>query len=72
MARVSCGDTFGIDCVLLDISLGGAQLVYRDPAIVPDLVAVRLPDGNVVSSRVRWRTASAFRVEFVKQPLRDW
>jgi len=72
MAQVSDGNNFSIDCVLLDISLGGAQLVYCDPAIVPDLVYVRLPDGNAVSSRVRWRTANAFGVEFLKQTLRDW
>jgi len=72
IAKVSYGKAFSVDCGIFDISLGGAKLIYHDPTIIPDIVAVRFPAGNVVSCRVRWRTADAFGVEFMKLPLPDW
>jgi hypothetical protein len=66
MAQVSDGNQLDIDCVVLDVSDTGAKLAYSAPAVVPDLVAVRLPGGKVVFSRVRWRAADTFGVEFMK------
>jgi hypothetical protein len=66
IARVSYGKAFTIGCAILDVSYGGARLGYRDPVIVPDIVTVMFPAGNVMSCRVCWRTATAFGVEFVK------
>jgi hypothetical protein len=66
MVRVLFGDRFSIECALLDISKRGAKLGHHTPALIPDNVTIRLPNGTAVAGRVRWRTADACGIEFEK------
>jgi len=54
------------ECAVLDISDRGARLAHHTPVIVPDFLTVRLPNGQTRMSRVRWRAADTFGVEFVE------
>jgi PilZ domain len=55
-----------IDCVIVDLSEGGARLSVADlPEVVPDYFKLKL--GSVLSKcRVRWRKGNEFGVEFYR------
>ncbi len=47
-----------LDCVLLDLSPGGAQIYLLAHAELPDLVALWLPGGESRPMRRRWQKRS--------------
>jgi PilZ domain len=54
-----------LDCVLLDVSPGGAQVYLMARAEVPDLVTLWLPDGESRRMRRRWQQGSHIGFEAV-------
>jgi hypothetical protein len=55
-----------LDCVLLDISPNGAQVYLPAPVDVSDLVTLRLPDGEALDMRRRWRNGARIGFEFAR------
>ena len=58
-----------LDCVLLDLSPGGAQIYLLARAELPDLVALWLPSGESRSLRHCWQRGSHIGFEFVGAPV---
>ena len=54
-----------LDCVLLDLSPGGAQVCLLGRAELPDLVTLWLPGGESRPMRRRWRRGSRIGFEAV-------
>ena len=54
-----------LDCVVLDISTGGAQLQLADWVGVPDRFELRLQHGPRYQARVCHRTMNRAHVSFV-------
>lgn len=54
-----------LDCVLLDLSPGGAQVFLVSRAEVPDFVTLWLPGGEERSVRRRWQQGSHIGFEVV-------
>ena len=67
-AQIAFGGSV-LDCVLLDVSPHGAQLHLMAPAEVPELVTLRLPDGESRSMRRCWRRGSHIGFEVVGTAL---
>jgi hypothetical protein len=60
--QISVGD-LTIDCVVLDVSKGGARIYLRQPAEVPDQVAFKFKQGQSFAARVRWRAGEEIGFE---------
>lgn len=59
-----------IDCLLLNVSAGGAALQCSDPANVPDHFVLQLRNGPRFSCEVCWRHGNKIGVRFLKsQPI---
>jgi hypothetical protein len=57
--------TAAIDCVVRDLSDGGACLKVFSPIGIPDTFELRLDSASVRCCRVIWRKASQIGVEFI-------
>lgn len=53
-----------LDCVVLDLSHGGARLKLAPLLAVPDRFELRLDDGLVYAAVVRYRTAEVAGIRF--------
>lgn len=54
-----------VDCLIRDISSHGARLVFSDPAAVPDVVDLYIPQKDqTLRSRVQWRHGREAGVSF--------
>lgn len=53
-AQIAFGGT-ALDCVLVDLSPGGAQVRLKGLVDVPDLLTLRLPGGESRSVRCCWQ-----------------
>lgn len=53
-----------LDCVLLNISNGGAHLYFKATTDVPDLATLRLDNGEVRMVRRRWQESCHAGFEF--------
>ena len=58
-------DASVLDCVLLDASPNGAQVCFKATMDVPDLVTLRLPNGESRSMRRCWQRGAHMGFEFV-------
>jgi PilZ domain-containing protein len=58
-----------LECVLLDLSPGGAQVYLLAHAELPDLVALWLPGGESRPMRRRWQQGSHIGFEAVGDVL---
>ena len=58
-----------LECVLLDLSSGGAQVFLMARAELPDLVTLWLPSGESRSLRRCWQRGSHIGFEFVGAPV---
>jgi hypothetical protein len=58
-----------LECVLLDLSPGGAQVYLLAHAELPDLVALWLPGGESRPMRRRWQRGSHIGFEAVGDVL---
>lgn len=58
-----------LDCVLLDLSPGGAQVFLIARAQLPDLVTLWLPGGESRSMRRCWQRGSHIGFEAVGAPV---
>ena len=58
-----------LECVLLDLSPGGAQVYLLAHAVLPDLVALWLPGGESRPMRRRWQQGSHIGSEAVEDVL---
>ena len=58
-----------LDCVLLDLSPGGAQVFLMARAELPDLVTLWLPGGESRSMRRCWQRGSHIGFEAVGEPV---
>ena len=68
-AQIAYGATV-LDCVLLDVSPGGAQACLKELADVPDLVTLRLPGGESWPVRCCWQNGIHVGFEVVgTEPL---
>jgi len=56
-------------CTLVDVSVGGAKLVFEDDAKIPDTFGLLLSRSGhtTCSCRVVWRRDNAIGVQFVHQ-----
>lgn len=63
-AQIGFGGTV-IDCVLLDISIGGAQVQLLRQAYVPGLATLRFQDGASRTALRRWQNGEKVGFEFV-------
>ncbi len=54
-----------LDCIVRDISDGGARLAVSEAALVPDTFEVHIPQKNRTHfADVRWRRGEEMRLEF--------
>lgn len=58
-----------LDCVLLDLSPGGAQVFLMARAELPDLVTLWLPGGEGRAMRRCWQRGSHIGFEAVGEPV---
>lgn len=57
------------DCVMRDLSLGGARLVSENAARIPEhFVLVFLAEREMRDVRVAWRKLNEFGVQFLSPP----
>ena len=66
-ARIVTGDR-DVDCLVCDVSMGGARLRVADPNAIPqefELVFQRT--GELRRAKVRWRRAKDVGISFLKE-----
>ncbi|HEY8613541.1 MAG TPA: PilZ domain-containing protein [Roseomonas sp.] len=64
-AQISIGaSTF--DCVVVDLSEGGAQVDFAIPVPLPELVTLRIGNGGAYSARRRWIRGTRTGLEFTE------
>lgn len=56
-----------MDCMVRNLSAGGAKLVLTVPLSLPDDFELRFEDGKEHACAVRWRNAKEFGVEFLNR-----
>jgi len=62
-------DASVIDCVVRDVSSGGAQLLVATPIRIPDLFELRISqNGTRHRSKVAWRSKDRIGVKFLDRP----
>jgi PilZ domain-containing protein len=54
----------GIDCVVENLSGGGARVRFGNPIPLPDVLALRFPDGTSHPAERRWARGEAAGLEF--------
>jgi hypothetical protein len=54
-----------VDCIILDISEGGAKLQFPGRQVLPRTFTLQLHDGTVTECEVRWAKDSFFGVRFL-------
>jgi PilZ domain len=62
-AKVTFGNAM-FDCLVLDISVGGARISFATPVPIPETVALRLHDGSIYPARRRWARGTEMGLEF--------
>lgn len=64
-ARIAFKDRAAtIDCVIRNLSVGGACLIVETPVGIPDSFELLLDHASVRNCRVAWRKATQIGVEF--------
>ncbi|MDI3307351.1 MAG: hypothetical protein QJR07_21470 [Acetobacteraceae bacterium] len=53
-----------LNCVVLDISVSGARVSLTSPAVIPEIVALRLRDGSTYPACRRWARGTEIGLEF--------
>lgn len=53
-----------MDCMVRNLSAGGAKLVLSVPASLPDEFDLRFEDGKEHACAIRWRSVKEFGVSF--------
>ncbi|WP_158914575.1 PilZ domain-containing protein [Caulobacter sp. S45] len=57
-----------LDCVVVDISSGGAGLLLRREDAVPDAFELELSSGERIAARVVWRALPHCGVVLIRDP----
>ena len=72
IAYIRGADGFKAEAIVRDISMHGARMQFRAPRTVPDHVAISIPSlGVEVEASVRWRSLTAFGVQFCSLVFHD-
>lgn len=53
-----------LNCVVVDISVSGARVNLTTPAVIPEVVALRLRDGTTYPACRRWARGTEIGLEF--------
>ena len=71
---VRLGGTVAGECMLIDISPGGAKLLFEEPTSVPELFAVEFmaAENTQVQVRVVWRRAEMIGLRFTSSLVALW
>jgi len=71
---VRLGGTVAGECMLIDISPGGAKLLFEEPTSVPELFAVEFmaAENTQVHVRVVWRRAEMIGLRFTSSLVALW
>ncbi|MFC0384247.1 PilZ domain-containing protein [Muricoccus vinaceus] len=64
-AQVSTGGS-ALDCVVLDLSDGGAQVEFAHPAPISAQVTLMIRNRGTYSARCRWTSGARAGLEFIK------
>jgi PilZ domain-containing protein len=58
-----------IDCLIRDVSAGGARLLFSQTATIPDVVDLHIPQKDQwLRARVQWRSGGEVGVAFEQAP----
>lgn len=57
-------DGAGVDCIVENMSKGGARVRFGNPIALPDVVALRFNDGTSHPARRRWARGEVAGLEF--------
>lgn len=57
-------DGVGLDCIVENMSQGGARVRFGAPMALPDVLALRFPDGTSHPALRRWARGEAAGLEF--------
>jgi hypothetical protein len=58
-----------VDCLIRDISEGGARLIFPNAVAIPDTVDIYVPQKDqMLHARVQWRLADEIGVAFIPDP----
>jgi PilZ domain len=69
-AKIICNGKLPlIDCIVRDVSRGGAQLIVASPVGIPDLFELRMNrNGARHWSKVAWRSKDRIGLTFIDPP----
>lgn len=57
-------DGIGLDCIVENMSGGGARIRFGSPTILPDTLALRFNDGTSFAAERRWAHGSVVGLQF--------
>jgi hypothetical protein len=63
-AKIDAGGRTLRDCIVLDLSEGGARIAVENPQFLPDSFAVLLTPRGLRRCRLIWRSHAEIGVEF--------
>lgn len=58
-------DGIGLDCIVENMSNGGARIRFGTPTVLPDLLALRFNDGTSHAAERRWAHGMAAGLRFI-------